>query len=183
MLDRSFHRVIIKSEKVKEGWCETMARLSDIIEAMLKEMIDDNNGSVEITRGELAEHFNCVPSQITYVLSTRFTNGQGYMVESRRGGGGWIRIHRLMNYDDPSTYVMHVLNAIGEELSQHQAEIFIRNFVDYQILDKARARLMRAAVSDHSLSLVATDIRDRVRMQILKQMLLQHTLDESEVSL
>ncbi|HEY5465485.1 MAG TPA: CtsR family transcriptional regulator, partial [Clostridia bacterium] len=67
-----------------------MARLSDLIEETIKHMIEQNDGTVEITRSRLAELVNCVPSQITYVLSTRFTNGQGYLVESRRGGGGWI---------------------------------------------------------------------------------------------
>ena len=68
-----------------------MAKISDMIEDLINQMIQDNSGSVEISRNELAEQLNCVPSQITYVISTRFTNGQGYVVESRRGGGGSIR--------------------------------------------------------------------------------------------
>lgn len=151
-------------------------RLSDVIERMLKEMIDSNNGSVEITRGELAERFNCVPSQITYVLSTRFTNGHGYLVESRRGGGGWIRIHRLMKNDAPAHYLMHALNALGEQLSQHQAEIFIRNFMDYGIIDEQSGALIRAAISDYTLQLVPLEVRERQRMHLLKQMLLQYNL-------
>ncbi len=153
-----------------------MARLSDVIEALLKEMIDENEGSVEITRGELAEQLNCVPSQITYVLSTRFTNGQGYLVESRRGGGGWIRIHRLMTTDNASQYVMHALNTMGEELTQHQAYVFLRNFVDYQVIEESMAKIMQAAVSDHSLQLIEHPYKDKVRMQILKQMILQHSM-------
>ncbi len=153
-----------------------MARLSDVIEALLKEMIEENEGSVEITRGELAEQLNCVPSQITYVLSTRFTNGQGYLVESRRGGGGWIRIHKLMTHDNASQYVMHALNTMGDALTQHQAYVFLRNFVDYKVLSENMAKVMKAAISDHSLQLVDTDIKDQVRMQILKQMILQHSM-------
>ena len=72
-----------------------MARLVDVIEMMIKEMLDENNGAAVINRSDLAERVNCVPSQITYVISTRFTNGQGYIVESRRGGGGQIRISRV----------------------------------------------------------------------------------------
>lgn len=151
-------------------------RLSDVIESMIKEMIDENQGSVEITRGELAERLNCVPSQITYVLSTRFTNGQGYLVESRRGGGGWIRIHRLVSTDTAAQYVMHALNAMGESLTQHQANVFLRNFVDYGVVSEELAKLMRAAVSDYTLQLVDLEVRDRVRMSILKQMLLQNSL-------
>ncbi len=153
-----------------------MARLSDVIEALLKEMIDENQGSVEITRGELAEQLNCVPSQITYVLSTRFTNGQGYLVESRRGGGGWIRIHKLVTTDTASQYVMHALNTMGDELTQHQAYVFLRNFVDYQVIEESMAKIMQAAVSDHSLQLIEGPIKDKVRMQILKQMILQHSM-------
>lgn len=153
-----------------------MARLSDVIEALLKDMIDENQGSVKITRGELAEQLNCVPSQITYVLATRFTNGQGYLVESRRGGGGWIRIHRLTNHDNASQYIMHALNTMGDALTQHQAYVFLRNFIDYKVISESLAKIMQAAVSDHSLQLVDTDIKDRVRMQILKQMILQHSM-------
>jgi len=72
-----------------------MARISDLIEDIIKQIIEQNDGRVEITRSELADRVNCVPSQITYVLATRFTNNQGYLVESRRGGGGWIRIRRV----------------------------------------------------------------------------------------
>ena len=78
-----------------------MARLSDMIEDILKQMIEQNDGYVEITRSELADQVNCVPSQVTYVLATRFTNNHGYLVESRRGGGGWIWISRV-RLDDSS---------------------------------------------------------------------------------
>ena len=60
-------------------------RMSDIIEEFIKELFDDGNDAIEIQRNELAEHFNCVPSQINYVISTRFKPQQGYYVESRRG--------------------------------------------------------------------------------------------------
>ena len=88
-----------------------MARLSDLIEETIKQMIATNNGMVEITRSKLAEMVNCVPSQITYVLSTRFTNGQGYVVESRRGGGGWIRIQRVV-LGTGSEYLMPLLSPV-----------------------------------------------------------------------
>lgn len=153
-----------------------MPRLSDMIENFLKDLIESEGGSVEITRGELAEQMNCVPSQITYVLSTRFTNGQGYLVESRRGGGGWIRIHRLLNPDKPEIYLMHAVNSMGDSLTQHQSEIFLTNFVDYSAVDKRDADLMSSAISDKSLALVDKEVRDKVRMQIFKQMLIQYCL-------
>ncbi len=153
-----------------------MARLSDVIENMINDMINENDGFVEITRGELAERVNCVPSQITYVLSTRFTNGQGFLVESRRGGGGWIRIRRIEYRDDPSRYVMHVLNTIGDSLSQHQAEIYLRNFTDYQIVSRPVGAVMKAALSDQALARVDGPLRDAIRMDVMKNMLLRFVL-------
>ncbi len=147
-----------------------MARLSDLIEETIKHMIEQNDGAVEITRSRLAEMVNCVPSQITYVLSTRFTNGQGYLVESRRGGGGWIRIQRIELGED-SAYLMHALHSFGEELSQHEAEIYIGNFIDYGIIGPQDARLLRAALSDNALSQVDVAQRAAIRMDLFKNML------------
>lgn len=147
-----------------------MAKISDLIESMIKEMMDQNDGWVEITRTELAERANCVPSQVTYVLSTRFTSDQGYLVESKRGGGGWVRIRRA-SYTSPTQYLMHALNAMGDTLSQHEAEIMIRNFIDYQIIEEQEARLLMAAVSDRALNAVEIENRDRIRMMIFKNML------------
>lgn len=147
-----------------------MARISDLIEDLLKQMIDQNQGRIEISRNELAQRVKCVPSQITYVLSTRFTNNQGYLVESRRGGGGWIRIRRV-DLSSPSHYLMHTLNHIGDYLSQHQAEILVRNFMDYEIIQDRDARLLLAATADRSLNELPADNKDRVRMAILKNML------------
>lgn len=148
-----------------------MARLSDIIESFIKEMMEDMDGSVEIQRNELASRFNCVPSQINYVISTRFSTDKGYYVESRRGGGGYISIKRL-NTGSASEYLMHIITSIGDKLSQHTCEIFIQNFVDYNIIDEQGAGLMKAATSDKALAAVSPDIRDEIRMTILKNMLM-----------
>jgi len=148
-----------------------MARISDILETMIKKMIEDNDGFVEITRSALADRVNCVPSQITYVLSTRFTYGQGYLVESRRGGGGMIRIRRV-ELDTPSIYLMHTLNNIGDQLSQHESEVLVRNFRDYDILGQREARMLQAATSDKVLADVDIEKKDRVRMHIFKNMLM-----------
>ena len=147
-----------------------MARISDHIESLLKQMMDQNNGSIEITRNSFADRVNCVPSQITYVLATRFTNDQGYLVESRRGGGGWIRIRRV-KMATPSQYLMHTLNTIGDSLSQHQAEVLVRNFIDYDIVKEREGRLLLAATADRSLADVDIERRDHLRMIILKNML------------
>lgn len=153
-----------------------MARISDMIENLLKQMIDQNQGSIEITRNELAGRINCVPSQITYVLATRFTNDQGYLVESRRGGGGWVRIRRVA-MNTPARYLMHTLNHVGNYLSQHQAEVLVRNFLDYEIIKEREARLLLSATSDRSLAYIEPDSRDRSRMAIFKNMLTSLIVD------
>lgn len=147
-----------------------MARISDNIENLLKQMMDQNNGLVEISRNSLADHINCVPSQITYVIATRFTNDQGYLVESRRGGGGMIRIRRV-KMATPTQYLMHALNNIGSSLSQHQAEVLVRNFLDYEIIHEREARLLVSATADRSLADIPIELKDRVRMVIFKNML------------
>ncbi len=152
-----------------------MARLSDIIESFLKEMLDDMHGSVEIQRNELANRFNCVPSQINYVISTRFTNDKGYYVESRRGGGGSISIRRF-DIACAGDYLMHIISAIGDSLSQHTCEVFINNFVDYDIISRREAALMRAALSDKAMVDVAMEKRDNVRATMLKNMMMSLTV-------
>lgn len=148
-----------------------MARLSDVIECMIKQMLEDNNGSAIISRSVLAEQVNCVPSQITYVLSTRFTNGQGYLVESRRGGGGQIRIARILHVSS-TEYLMHSINSLGDDLSQQQAEVYLQNFLDYKIIQHNQAQLMKAALSDKAVASVEADKKAIVRMDIFKNMLI-----------
>ncbi|HOO61427.1 MAG TPA: CtsR family transcriptional regulator [Bacillota bacterium] len=148
-----------------------MAKLVDVIEMMIKQMLDENDGATVINRSDLAEQVNCVPSQITYVLSTRFTNGQGYIVESRRGGGGQIRISRVRRVSS-TDYLMHTINSLGDNLSQQEAEVYLLNFIDYGVISTGQARLMKAALSDRALSGVDSDKKAVVRMDIFKNMLI-----------
>lgn len=147
-----------------------MARLSDVIEAFIKQLIDDTNGTIEIQRNELANYFNCVPSQINYVIDTRFTSERGYFVESRRGGGGYIKIQRV-NITQPNSYLMHIISSMGERISQQSAEVFINNFVDYEAITEREAAILKAAVSDKVLGMVDLENRDRLRAAIMKNML------------
>lgn len=149
-----------------------MARLTDLIEEFIKKRIHETEGEFEIQRNELAGQFNCVPSQINYVISTRFTTERGYFVESRRGGGGYIRIRSLAT-TRPYDYLMHIILSMGEVMSQHSAEIYINNFVDYDILSGRDALLLKAAVNDHSLKKVDVMDRDTVRADIMKNMLIR----------
>lgn len=149
-----------------------MARLSDIIEAFIKQLIDDTtNGAVEIQRNELANQFNCVPSQINYVIDTRFTTDRGYYVESRRGGGGHISIRRV-NITRAGDYLMHIVASMGSRITQQDAQAFINNFMDYDVITEREGMLLKAAVSDKVLGIVPLPERDMFRAAILKNMLM-----------
>ncbi len=148
-----------------------MARLSDLIEIFIKQLIDDTDGSVEIQRNELASHFNCVPSQINYVIGTRFTNEKGYYVESFRGGGGHIQIKKF-NAGPAMNYLMHVINCIGDSISQQSAEAFISNFIDYRAVTEREGLIMKAAVSDKVLGAIPVVMRDAVRAAMIKNILM-----------
>ena len=143
-------------------------RMSDLIEEFIKELFDDNE-EIEIQRNELAEHFNCVPSQINYVIATRFKPSQGYYVESKRGGGGHIKIKKATNTN--SEYIMYVIQNIGKEISSNEVDILISDFLSYGVIDKKEAKLLKVATSDNVLQLTK-DIKDQVRARIFKNMLL-----------
>ena len=143
-------------------------RMSDIIEEFIKELFDDED-IIEIQRNELAEQFNCVPSQINHVISTRFKPSQGYYVESKRGGGGHITIKKVNN--TKSDYIMHIINNIGAEISSNEVDVLISDFLTYNILNTKEAKLLKAATSDNVLQL-DKEIKDKVRARILKNMLL-----------
>ncbi len=149
-----------------------VARLSDIIEDFIKDMIKEAEGPVEIQRNELASYFNCVPSQINYVISTRFSSEKGYFVESKRGGGGHISISR-MSTDKPYDYFMHIILSMGDEISKHSADIYIENFEDLNIISQSDRKLLKAAVNDNSLKSVPVILKDKVRADILKNMLMK----------
>lgn len=147
-----------------------MAKLCDIIEEFLKEAIHQSSGSVEIQRNELAIKFRCVPSQINYVIATRFTHEKGYYVESRRGGGGHIRIQQVEMGSD-ANYFMHIITSMGNQISQQQSEIFIQNFLDYDVISTREAMLIRSAISDKVFIAVDIQKRDFVRAHLLKNMI------------
>lgn len=116
-------------------------RMSDLVAKYITEMLDEQNGSAEIQRNELAGNLGCVPSQINYVITSRFTPEQGYIVESRRGGGGYIRISRVSM--DRGTAIMHIINSVGNSLDKASAEAMLNNMVYRSIIELALQRLWR----------------------------------------
>lgn len=144
-------------------------RVSDLIEEFIKDLFDEENEAIEIQRNELAEQFNCVPSQINYVIATRFKPSQGYYVESRRGGGGHITIKKVNNSKEE--YIMHIINNIGNELTSNEVDVLISDFLTYNIITTKEAKLLKVATSDNVLRL-NKEIKDTVRARIFKNMLL-----------
>ena len=157
---------IKNKQKTKEA---NSMRMSDLIEEFIKELFDEDNQLVEIQRNELAEQFNCVPSQINYVISTRFKPSQGYYVESRRGGGGHITIKKVNN--TKSDYFMHIIKNIGDEMTSNDVDILISDFLTYDLITKKEAKLLKVATSDNVLG-IAKEIKDKLRAKIFKNMLL-----------
>jgi len=142
--------------------------MSDIIEEFIKDLLKEDD-ELEIQRNELAEQFNCVPSQINYVIATRFKPSQGYYVESRRGGGGHIKIRKINV--TKSNLLMHTINSMGDSITASEVDIFISNFLSYEIISQTEAKLLKVATSDNVL-IVPPEIRDRLRANIFKNMLL-----------
>jgi transcriptional regulator CtsR len=146
-----------------------MANLADDIEQLLKHMIG-SGGVIEIQRATVAAHFGCAPSQINYVLTTRFSSERGYLVESRRGGGGYIRITRLNLADGTALHAL-VHEQIGCQLSQEAAQGYIHSLLEQNIIDEREAALMKAAIDRDAIGL-ELPVRDVIRANLLKAMIL-----------
>ena len=133
--------------------------ISDLIACFIQDALDETDGDVvELQRGDLAQRFNCVPSQINYVMSTRFSPEHGYIVESRRGGNGYIRITRVRT--DRKTLLMQVINSIGD------------NLADSGAVETGVARVLLAAISESALHDVPRELRNAVRASIFKQVMI-----------
>nr|WP_106781885.1 CtsR family transcriptional regulator [Lysinibacillus timonensis] len=147
-----------------------MRNISDIIEGYLKQVIElGGEGHIEIKRSELADKFQCVPSQINYVINTRFTAERGYLVESKRGGGGYIRILRIRT-NSKSDLLDSIIKQIENGATQSMAEDIIYRLIDENVITKREAKLMLAAVDRTSLR-IQLPLRDELRSFILRAML------------
>lgn len=146
-----------------------MSGISDRIEAFITALLEEEESRcIDLKRNELAGIFNCVPSQINYVISTRFSPQRGYAVESRRGGGGYLRIRRISAPD--SSPIGTVIKNICGSVSASDAEAYIRWLHKNGAVDEKNAALMLAAVSDRSLS-ISQPAKDIIRAEILRNML------------
>lgn len=139
--------------------------ISDIIEAYLKKILADSE-QIEIRRSEIAKLFNCVPSQINYVINTRFTEQRGYVVNSKRGGGGYIRIVKVQFLDDRE-FLEALINSIDQQISQSDTLAVIQKLYDEEIISQKEGNLILAATSPQTLALNDKQGEDRLRAQIL----------------
>ncbi len=146
-------------------------RLSDLITEEIIRMLDESGDNVaEIQRNELAALMGCVPSQINYVLSSRFTPEHGYIIESRRGGGGYIKIKRVRL--NRSSAIMHIINAVGESIDAMSARILVENCLQSGIIENDTAKIFKAVIGEPVMRGLPPEYRDKLRASLLKQMLL-----------
>ena len=145
--------------------------LSDMIESIINEMLSENEGLAEFRRSDIAVKFGCVPSQINYVITSRFTPEKGYIVESRRGGGGFIKIKQV-KFDDTS-YIMHFVNAVGDLIDYNTTKVFLTNLYNHDIISQREARMILNITSDNILKhIMPPSARDSLRSAILKNAVL-----------
>ena len=145
--------------------------ITDLIASFLQDSLETaEDGVLEVQRSDLAQRFNCVPSQINYVMSTRLSPERGYIVESRRGGNGYIRITRVRV--DRQTLMMHVINSLGDSVDLASARAILSNLVQSGALEHSVGQMILTAVGDKALGQVSREKRDAVRADILKQVLI-----------
>lgn len=146
-----------------------MARISDIIAQFINSMIEEQEkNEIVIQRNELADMFNCAPSQINYVLTTRFTSEKGYIIESRRGGGGYIIIKKLEYYNEAKRMRM-LHDAIGGSITYNSALSIIDHLLDVKIITRKEYDLMKISLNDRTL--VSVEDKNKVRADILRGMI------------
>lgn len=156
-----------------------MRNISDIIEGYLKSIIEkEDSASIEIKRNEIAEKFQCVPSQINYVIKTRFTVERGYAVESKRGGGGYIRIYRVQT-NSRKDLLEQALASLENGASSTMAEDIIFRLIEEEVISEREAKMMLAAISRTTLRYMLPE-RDLLRSRILQAMLITLIYEEVE---
>ena len=144
-------------------------KMSDMIADMIMDMFDEGESSIQIQRNDLANRLGCVPSQINYVITSRFTPEAGYRIESRRGGGGYILITRAESKDNA---IMSLVNSIGASIDERSAKAHIYNLNYQKLIDDKSARLMMSAVLDTNFRGLDRESANVIRAKQLKQMLL-----------
>ena len=145
--------------------------ISDLIAGFIQQELDEAGGALELQRSDLAQRFNCVPSQINYVITSRFTPEQGYRIESRRGGGGCILITRA---DSKDQALMALINSIGPAIDEKTAKAHLYNLHYQGLMDARSAKIMESALTGWNQHGVDEQVLDQIRARQFKQMLLAY---------
>ena len=145
-------------------------KISEAIAREILSILEEQDGIAEIKRNDFASKLGCVPSQINYVLTSRFTPQQGFVVESRRGGGGYIKITRVCS--DKKSQIMHIIDSLDDSINYYNARSILINLCYQELIDKKSAAIVLASISDNALRNVEYEIRDKVRADIFKNALL-----------
>lgn len=143
-------------------------KMTDVIANMILDMFDEDNSTIQIQRNDLASQIGCVPSQINYVITSRFTPEQGYRIESRRGGGGCIYITRA---ETKNSAIVALINSIGSSIDERSAKANIYNLNYQNLIDDKTAKVLVAAIADNNMRGLPTDVKNAVRAKQFKQML------------
>lgn len=146
-------------------------KMTDLIADMILDMFDDNQQTIQIQRNDLASQIGCVPSQINYVITSRFTPEQGYRIESRRGGGGCIYITRA---DNKGSAFVSLINSIGSEIDERTANAHIYNLNYQNLIDDKSAKILLAAAADVNFKGLPAEVKNHIRASLLKKMLLAY---------
>ena len=146
--------------------------MSEQIARMIEKMLEESGGELELQRNKLAGDVGCVPSQINYVISSRFNHDRGYIVESRRGGGGYIKIRKI-SFDSKTAFLMHMLSAIGDSIDAMSAKAMLVSLYDNNLINQRELSLVLASTSDRALiRIMQAQSRDMVRADIMKSLVL-----------
>ncbi|WMJ23099.1 CtsR family transcriptional regulator [Paludicola sp. MB14-C6] len=144
--------------------------ITQLIVDTLQQLLNEQDGTIQIQRNELANKIGCVPSQINYVITSRFTKEQGYIVESRRGGGGYIRIIKLDH--SKKELLMHIIQSIGYEIDEVTARAILHTLYHDELITECEAKIMLAAILDNNFTGMSNVLKKAVRACILKSMLM-----------
>ncbi len=145
--------------------------MTDQIAKIIEQMLSENGGELELQRNKLASTIGCVPSQINYVITSRFNADRGYIVESRRGGGGYVRITKV-SFDNKSAILMHAMAAVGSEINMLSARGILISLYDASIISERELKIMYSAITDNALAECDPSKRDKMRADILKSFIL-----------
>lgn len=145
--------------------------LSEQIATIIEKMLEENGGELELQRNKLANTVGCVPSQINYVITSRFNTNRGYIVESRRGGGGFVKITKV-SFDNTDARLMHTLAAIGDHIDLMSARAVLINLFDNGIITARELKYIYSSVSDSAFAICPVQLRDTLRASVLKAVIL-----------